>query len=86
MFTFTFDHAVSDGAGGYGSVVVVTPDGDHWYVGRGFAPTVLVESFPDAGLTYAEAAALTLWLAEAPTSMRAATHGDRGTRRLVSQR
>jgi hypothetical protein len=69
MFTFTFDHGVSDGAGGYGAVCVETA-GDHWYIGRSFAPTVLVERFPEARLTYADSAAIVLWLAARPSFSR----------------
>ena len=86
MFTFTFDHGVSDGAGGYGAVRVDTPNGDRWYIGRGFATTVLVERFPATELTYSEAAALTLWLAEGPSFSRSVTRDGGSTRHLITTR
>lgn len=69
-FRFAFDHSVSDGAGGYGAVQVATPDDEVWYIGRGFAPTVLVERFPDAGLTYDDAASLVADLSRTPSFSR----------------
>ena len=51
MYVFQFDHAVSNGAGGYGAVIVTTPADQVFAIGRGFARTVLVERFPEAGLT-----------------------------------
>ena len=69
-FRFAFDHSVSDGAGGYGAVQVITPDDEVWYIGRGFARTVLVERFPDAGLDYDGAADLVTYLASTPSYSR----------------
>jgi hypothetical protein len=70
MYTFTFDHASADGEGGYGAVCVDTPRGERFYIGRGFARTVLVERFPDATLTYDDAADLVRFLAGAPSFVR----------------
>lgn len=79
QYTFTFDHGVSDGAGGYGAVVVNLSENlrgvdewvDTWYIGRGFAAHgVLVERFPNAGLTYDGARKLVTWLAVEPTGKR----------------
>ena len=64
MYTFTFDHSVSDGERGYGAVCVDTPRGERFYIGRGFARTVLVERWPDTGLTYAAASELVTRLSQ----------------------
>ena len=70
MYRFTYDHAISDGARGYGCVVV-EHGGDVWYIGRTFAPTVLVERFPDARLTYEQARQVIAFLSVMPTGKRA---------------
>lgn len=75
MYRFTFDHSSSDGSGGYGAVCVDLPDSTRAYVGRGFAPTVLVERWP-TGLTYDEAAQLVTWLAEGVSFARVAHAGS----------
>jgi hypothetical protein len=71
-YTFAFDHSASDGAGGYGAVRVITPDDDVHYIGRAFARTALVERFPDAGLTYDEAARLSTYLSGGTSFSRVA--------------
>ena len=73
MYRFTFDHAVSDGERGYGAVRVEHGD-KVWHIGRGFARTVLVERFPDVGLTYDEARELVIWLSAMPTGAREFVH------------
>jgi len=78
MFKFTFDHSVSDGAGGYGAVVVTTPEGDVHYIGRAFARTVLVERFPEAGLTYDDASMIVMYLSDQPSYARCYTVTDGG--------
>lgn len=65
----TYDHAVSNGQGGYGAVRVEYNDEVH-YIGRGFALTVLVERFPDGGLTYEQAERAVAWLSVMPTGAR----------------
>jgi len=70
MYTFAFDHGVSDGQHGYGAVQVTTPDGDVFYIGRAFARTVLPERFPEVGMTYDEAVALIAYLSAEPSYRR----------------
>jgi hypothetical protein len=73
-YTFAFDHSASDGAGGYGAVRVITPTDDVHYIGRAFARTVLVERFPDAGLTYDDAERLIAHLSAGTSFSRVARY------------
>jgi hypothetical protein len=70
MFRFRFDHACSDGARGYGAVEVTTPEGHVHYIGRAFAVTVLPSRFPEAGLTFEDAATIVTYLSDQPSFTR----------------
>ena len=76
---FAFDHGVSNGQGGYGAVQVTTPDGEVHYIGRGFARTVLVERFPEAGLSYDDAAMILDYVSTEPSYRRKVTATDNGS-------